>query len=168
MEVSATLAAQGLDASDLEANKAGRVSDKQIARQRAVRRAGAMTVWIIAAFVFVVCGGFGVRLLLGGEGVGAIVMTGIGLLMTALPLGLYYTFRFVDPAKVATCKVTQLESAEVGAFLAAPNRSVYAISLNGQRYSGFAKDLGRQHLGARVNAYVVAEHRIVLALEPVG
>jgi len=167
MDTSATLAAQGLDASDLEANEAGRVSEKQIARMRAVRRAGAMAVWIIAAFVFVACSGVGVKLLLEGQRVGAIVFGGIGLGMAALPLGIYYAFRFVDPAKVATCKVTQLKNAEVGGFLSSPNRGVYAIRLNGTRYSGFAKELGRRHLGARVNAHVVAEHRIVVALEPV-
>lgn len=37
--VSEALAAQGLDTSDLEANRAGRVSERQIARQAAVRRA---------------------------------------------------------------------------------------------------------------------------------
>jgi hypothetical protein len=87
--------------------------------------------------------------------------------MAAIPLGVYYAFRFADPAKVGACTVTRLENAEVGAFLPAPNRGVYAISLNGRRYSGFASALTRAHLGARVNAYIVPEHRIVVALEPI-
>ena len=91
----------------------------------------------------------------------------LGLVMAAFPLGIYYAFRFVAPAKVGACTVTRIENAEVGAFLPAPYRGVYAISLNGKRYSGFASALRRAHPGARVNAYIVAEHRIVVALEPI-
>jgi hypothetical protein len=161
------LAAQELDASDLETNRAGRVSERQIARQVAVRRWGALGVWLMAA-LGVVAGGVGaLRFVQTGPGGGAVFMAILGLVMAAVPLGVYYGFRFVDPAKVGVCTVTRIENAEVGAFLPAPNRGVYAISLNGQRYSGFARALRRTHLGARVNAYVVQEHRIVVALEPI-
>ncbi len=167
-DVSGALAAQGLDVSDLETNRAGRVSEKQVARQVAVRRGGGRGVWIIAVASVVGCGGVGLlRLVQHGE-VGLAVFMGIfGLVMAAFPFGIYYAFRFADPAKVGACKVTRIENAAVGAFLPAPNRGVYAISLNGQRYSGFASALTRAHLGARVNAYVVPEHRIIVALEPI-
>jgi hypothetical protein len=162
------LAAQGLDAADLETNRAGRVSEKQIARQTAVRRAGGRGVWILAVASVVGCGGVGaLRLVQYGDIGIAVFMVLLGLVMAAIPLGIYYAFRFVDPAKVGTCMVTRIEHAEVGAFLPAPYRGVYAISLNGQRYSGFASDLARAHLGARVNAYIIPEHRIVVALEPI-
>jgi hypothetical protein len=168
MDVNGALAAQGLDVSDLETNRAGRVSEKQIARQVAVRRWGGRGVWIIAVGAVVGCSGMGVlRWVQHGEvGIG-VFMTVLGLVMAAIPLGIYYGFRFVDPAKLGACTVTRIENAEVGAFLPAPYRGVYAISLNGQHYSGFASALTRAHLGARVNAYVVAEHRIVVALEPI-
>jgi hypothetical protein len=97
----------------------------------------------------------------------AVFMPILGLVMAALPLGIYYATRFADPAKVGASAVTRIENIAVGSFLAAPNRGVYAIGLNGQRYSGFATALTRTHLGPRVNAYVVSEHRIVVALEPV-
>lgn len=144
LDIGEALAAQGLDASDVEANREGRVSERQIARQAAVRRWGGRGVWVIAIASVVGCG-----------------------CVAALPLGIYYAFRFADPAKVRACAVMRIENAEVGAFLPAPFRGVYAINLNGRHYSGFARDLRRTHLGARVNAYIVAEHRIVVALEPI-
>lgn len=168
MDVRETLAAQGLDETDLKTNRAGRVSEKQVARQVAVRRGGAYVVWLIAVFLVVGCGGAGAwSYMQNGDPRIGIFMTILGLVMTALPLGIYYAFRFADPAKVGAATVTRIENAEVGVFLSGRNRGVYAISLNGKRYSGFASDLTRAHLGARVNAYVVAEHRIVVALEPV-
>jgi hypothetical protein len=168
MGIRGTLAAQGLDASDLETNRAGRVSEKQVARQVAVRRGGGRGVWIIAVALVVGCGGVGaLRWVQHGEVGIAVFMLSLGLVMAALPLGIYYAFRFADPAKVGACTVTRIENAEVGAFLPAPYRGVYAISLNGRRYSGFASALTRAHLGARVNAYIVPEHRIVVALEPI-
>jgi hypothetical protein len=166
-DVRGALAAQGLDASDLETNRAGRVSEKQVARQVAVRRWGGRGVWIIAVAAVVGCGGVGaLRLVQHGEVGIAVFMSLFGLVMAAIPLGIYYAFRFVDPAKVGACTVTRIENAEVGAFLPAPYRGVYAIRLNGQHYSGFASALTRAHLGARANAYIVPEHRIVVALEP--
>jgi hypothetical protein len=168
MDVRGALAAQGLDASDIETNRAGRVSEKQVARQVAVRRWGGRGVWIIAVCAVVGCVGFGVWDFVKSGNVGIVVfMLIFGFVSAALPLGIYYAFRFVDPAKVAACTVTRIENAEVGAFLPAPYRGVYAISLNGQHYSGFASALTRAHLGARVNAYIVPEHRIVVALEPI-
>jgi hypothetical protein len=126
-------------------------------------------VWIIAAVAVLGCGGFGaLKFVQSGDRGIAIFMTILGLVMAALPLGIYYAFRFVDPAKLATCAVTRIDNAEVGAFLIGSSRGVYAISLNGKRYSGFARALTKEHLGARVNAYVVPEHRIVVALEPVA
>lgn len=161
------LAAQGLDASDLDANRAGRVSEKQIARQTAVRRRGGGGVWMMAA-LGVAAGGVGaLRLVRSGQPGGAVVMAILGLVLAAIPLGIYYAFRFADPAKVGACTVRRIENAEIEAFLSGRNRGVYAIRLNGQRYSGFASGLTRGHLGARVNAYVVPEHRIVVALEPI-
>jgi hypothetical protein len=169
VDVDGALAAQGLDATDLEANRAGRVSEKQLARQVAVRRWGERGVWLIAVCAIVGCGGIGtLRWVQHGEvGIG-VFMSILGLVMAAIPLAIYYAFRFVDPAKVAACTVTRLQNAQVGAFLPAPYRGVYAISLNGQHYSGFANALTRSHLGARVNAYIVPEHRIVVALEPIN
>jgi hypothetical protein len=114
------------------------------------------------------CSGVGaLRLVQHGEVGLAVFMSILGLVMAAIPLGIYYAFRFADPAKVGACAVMRIDNAEVGAFLPAPYRGVYAISLNGRRYSGFASALTRAHLGARVNAYVVPEHRIVVALEPI-
>jgi hypothetical protein len=163
------LAAQGLDESDIAMNRAGRVSEKQIARQMQARKWGGVGVWLVAIFIVAFCVGLGVWNFVKSGSVGIVVfMSILGFVFAALPLGIYYAFRFADPAKVATCKVTRMENAEVGAFLPSSNRGIYAISLNGRRYSGFASDLSRAHLGARVNAYVVAEHRIVVALEPIN
>ena len=168
MDTKTALAAQGLDAADLEINRAGRVSDTQISRQLAVRRQGGRGVWIIAVLAVVASGGVGaLRYLQTGDAGVAVFMALLGLVLAAIPLGIYYAFRFADPARVAACKVTRIAGAEVGGFLPAPNRGVYAIGLAGKRYSGFASALTRAHLGARVNAYVVPEHRIVVALEPV-
>jgi hypothetical protein len=168
MDIRGALAAQGLDASDIETNRAGRVSEKQVARQVAVRRWGGRGVWIIAVCAVVGCGGVGaVQLVQHGEVGLAVFMCILGLVMAAFPLGIYYALRFADPAKVGACTVTRIENAEVGMFLPAPYQGVYAISLNGKRYSGFASALTRAHLGARVNAYIVPEHRIVVALEPI-
>jgi hypothetical protein len=167
-DVRGALAAQGLDASDIETNRAGRVSEKQVARQVAVRRGGGRGVWLMAVCGVAGCGGVGVlRWVRHGEVGFAVFMSILGLVMAAFPLGIYYAFRFAAPAKVGACTVTRIENAEVGVFLPAPYRGVYAISLNGRRYSGFANALTRAHLGARVNAYVVPEHRIVVALEPI-
>lgn len=168
MDVREALAAQGLDESDLEANRAGRVSEKQLARQIGVRRSGGQAVSLIAVGSVLGCGGVGVwRGVQHGEAGLAVFLSIFGLVMAAFPLGIYYAFRFVDPAKVAKCTVVRLENAEIGAFLPSPNRGVYAIGLNGKRYSGFASALTRAHFGAHVNAYVVAEHQIVVALEPI-
>lgn len=168
-DTSKALAAQGLDESDIAMNRAGQISEKQIARQRQVRKWGGGGVWLIAIFILAFCAGIGVWNFRQSGDAGIIIfMSILGLVMAAIPLGVYYAFRFADPAKIAKCKVTQIENAEVGAFLPAPSRGIYAISLNGQRYSGFASDLARAQLGTRVNAYVVAEHRIVVALEPIN
>jgi hypothetical protein len=113
------------------------------------------------------CSGVGAVKLIQHGDVGIAVFMGIfGFVMGTFPLGIYYAFRFADPAKVGACTVTRIENAEIGAFLPAPYRGVYAISLNRRRYSGFASALTRAHLGARVNAYIVPDHRIVVALEP--
>ena len=165
--LSEALAAQGLDETDLEANRVGRVSERQIARQADVRRGGTRGAWLIAVFLIVGCGvGGGLGYAKSGDVGILIFMTIFGLVGAAIPLGIYYAFRFADPAKVGAAAVTRIDRAEVSGFLPAPNRGVYAIGLNGTRYSGFASALSRSHLGDRVNAYVVAEHRIVVALEP--
>ena len=149
-------------------NRAGRVSERQIARQTQVRKWG-RGIWLIAVFLFVFSVGLGVWDFVKSGDVRIVVFMSIfGFVSAAIPLGIYYAFRFADPAKVATCKVTLIENADVGVFLPASNRGIYAISLNHRRYSGFASDLTRAHLGARMNAYVVAEHRIVVALEPIN
>jgi hypothetical protein len=167
INVKESLAAQGLDESDLAANQAGRVSEKQLARQVAVRSWGTGGVWTMALCFVVGAVGFGAwRWVQYGQTGLAIFMSILGLVMAALPLGILYAFRFADPKKVGACKVTLLENAEVGVFLPSSSRGIYAISLNHQRYSGFANRLMRAHFGSRVNAYVVPEHRIVLALEP--
>lgn len=167
--INEALAAQGLDESDIAMNRAGRVSEKQIARQMRVRKWGGSGVWIIAVFLVVGSVGIGAWDFLKSGDVGIVVfMSILGLVSAAFPLGIYYAFRFTAPAKIAKCKVTLIENAEVGTFLPAPYRGIYAISLNHQRYSGFASDLSKAHLGAHVNAYVVAEHRIVVALEPIN
>lgn len=164
-----SLAAQGLDESDIAMNRAGRISEKQIARQMQVRKGGSRGVWIIAVFIFIFCVGLGVWNFMKSGDVGIVVfMSILGFGFAALPLCIYYAFRFADPSKVAACKVTQIENAEVGVFLPSSNRGIYAISLNGRRYSGFAAKLSGAQLGKRVNAYVIEEHRIVAALEPIN
>jgi hypothetical protein len=169
INIKEALAAQGLDESDIAMNRAGRVSEKQIARQMQVRKRGGRGVWLIAVFILVACAGIGVWNFMKSDDVGIVVFMSIfGFVFAAMPLGIYYAFRFVNPAKVAACEVTRIENAEVGVFLPSSNRGVYAISLNGRHYSGFASELSAAHLGARVNAYVVAEHRIVVALEPIN
>ncbi len=168
-DIKEALAAQGLDESDIAMNRAGRVSEEQIARQIQVRKWGGRGVWLTAVFLIVFSVGIGVWNFLKSGDVGIVIfMSILGFVFAAFPLGIYYVFRFTNPAKVAACKVTLIENAEVGVFLPAPYRGIYAISLNHQRYSGFANYLTGAHLGARVNAYVVAEHRIVVALEPVN
>lgn len=168
-DLTEALTAQGLDESDLAMNRAGRVSERQTARQLQARKSGGLGVWIIAIFLVVVCAGIGVWDFARSGNVGiAVFMTIFGCVFAVIPLGIYYGFRFANPAKVARCQVRRIENAEVGVFLPASNRGIYAVSLNGQRYSGFASDLSRAHLGARVNAYVISEHRIVVALEPMG
>jgi len=168
MDVMGALVAQGLDETDLEANRAGRVSARQVARQLEARRWGSRGAWLMAGLGIFGCGAAGAWSYVQNGDVGIVVfMLAFGLVMAAIPLGVYYGFRFADPAKVGACTVTRLDNVQVGAFLPAPSRGVYAISLEHQRYSGFAKLLMRSHFGARVNAYVVPEHRIVVALEPV-
>lgn len=159
------LTAQGLDAADLEANRAGRVTETQLARQFSVRRGGARGAWLMVAVVLIGCGLGAVSFWQQGLSGGALFMGVLALAGCALPLGIFYAFRFVDPQKLKTCTVLRLEKAEVGVFLPSPTRGVYAISLNHERYSGFATALTRAHFGTHVNAYVVKEHRIVLALE---
>ncbi|HEY6804650.1 MAG TPA: hypothetical protein VI306_13845 [Pyrinomonadaceae bacterium] len=169
MDVSGALAAQGLDTSDLEANRAGRISERQLARQFDVRRRGRLGVWVMAVCAVVGCSGFGAfRFVQHGDAGLFVFMSILGLVMAVFPLGIYYAFRFIDPAKIAGTTVTRIDNAEVGVFLPAPYRGVYSISLNGHRYSGFANSLTRVQLGARVNAYIIPEHRIVVALEPVS
>ena len=168
--VMAAIAAQGLDATDLEANRSGRVTEKQIARQIEVRRRGALGVWLTVVGAVVICGVLSAWKLTTGDRGAVIVMSCMGFFLTALPLGIYYGFRFVNPEKLRTCTVTRLDNVPVGSFLASMGwkGGVYAIGLNGKRYSGFSNALRREHLGARVNAYVVQEHAIVLALEPIA
>lgn len=169
LDLIAALAAQGLDLSDLAENRAGRVSDRQIALQQEVRRAGARGVWIMAAVVFIISVLLGVwnRGRTGSTSL-FIFMSLFGLVVAALPVVIYYVTRFADPAKVAASPVTLLAAAEVGVLLPTSNRGVYAVSLNQQSYSGFASEISASLFRPRVNAYVVAEHRIVVALEPLG
>lgn len=169
IDIKDSLAAQGLDESDTAMNRAGRMSEKQVARQIQVRKGGRVGVWIIAVFAVVFSVGFGVWNFMKSGDVGIVVFASIfGVVFAALPLGIYYAFRFADPLKVAKCEVTQIENAKVGVFLPSSNRGIYAISLNGQRYSGFATELSKAHLGDLMNAYVIEEHRIVVALEPIN
>ncbi|CAN5384285.1 hypothetical protein BH10ACI1_BH10ACI1_15510 [soil metagenome] len=169
IDITKTLVAQGLDESDIEMNRAGRMSEKQIARQMDVRKGGRIGVWIMAVFAVVFSVGLGIWNFVNNDDVGLLVFASIfGFVIAAIPLGIYYAFRFTDPLKVAKCKVIQIENAEVGLFLSSSNRGVYAISLNGRRYSGFATELSAAHLGKLVNAYIIAEHRIVVALEPIS
>ncbi|MGI8788309.1 MAG: hypothetical protein ACR2HG_11170 [Pyrinomonadaceae bacterium] len=169
IDIKKTLAAQGLDESDIAMNRAGRMSEKQIARQIQVRKRGKVGVWLIAVFGVVFCVGLGVWDFMKNGDVGIVVFMSIfGFVFAALPLGIYYAFRFADPLKVAKCKVIQIENAGVGLFLPSSNRGIYAISLNGRGYSGFATKLSGAYLGKRVNAYVIPEHRIVVALEPIN
>ncbi len=166
--ISEALAAQGLDESDIAMNRAGRMSEKQIARQIAVRKGGRW-IWLIAGFG-IVCGvGFGIWNFTKNGDVGIVIfMSILGFVLAAFPLGIYYAFRFADPLKVAKCKVTLIENAEVGVFLPSSNRGIYNISLNGKRFSGFADKLSSANLGKQMNAYVIPEHRIVVALEPIN
>lgn len=168
-DIREAIAAQGLNESDIAMNRAGRISEKQIARQMSARKWGGRGVWLIAVFMVVICASIGVWKFTKSGDVGIVVfMSILGLVSAAMPLGIYYAFRFANPARVALCKVTQIENAEVGAFIPAPYRGIYSISLNGRRYSGFASNLSKTLLGDHVNAYVVDEHRIVVSLEPIN
>jgi len=85
-DAGATLAAQGLETSDLAANRAGRVSERQVARQVAVRRGGSLGVWIMAVGI------------VGGVGVGALMSTqsgdtGVTVVMAILGLGRRSAYR---------------------------------------------------------------------------
>lgn len=167
--IAEALLAQGLDESDIEINSKGQMSDKQIARQVQVRKMGGRGVWIIGLLGLSGCVGFGVWKFIKGGDIGIIIfMSILGLFLAAVPLGIYYIFRFKDPAKIALCKVIKIEHAAVGSFLPAPYRGIYTISLNGQVFSGFANGLSKAHLGTSADAYVVAEHKIVVALVPVN
>ncbi len=92
----------------------------------------------------------------------------IGLVLAAIPTAMILAFRFVDPAKLVGCSVVRLDNVEVTSFLPSSNRGIYAIGLNRKPFSGFATALAKSHLSPRLNAYVIAEHRIVVALEPLG
>jgi hypothetical protein len=167
-DIRVALEAQGLDETDLEANRAGRVTDKQIARQARVRGAGGVGVWLMALLGIVGGPAAGLYGYSQSGDMGLVIfMSILGLVLAAIPLGVYYAFRFPDPAKVGACKVTKLENAKVGGFLPAPARGVYNIGLNGTRYAGFANMLLRSQFGDHVNAYVVEEHKIVVAIEPI-
>lgn len=169
MDLNAALVAQGLDASDLDANRAGKVTEKQLERQRTVRRNGGLGVWLMALVSLLGCGAVAVvKGVLAHDTALTVTMGVMGVVGAALPLGVYFTFRFADPAKVARCTVQRLENAKMLGLLVSARRGVYTINLDGKLYSGFASQLGPEHLGERVNAYVVAEHKLVVALEPMS
>jgi hypothetical protein len=164
IEPDALLKCQNLTRDDIAANRAGRVSPRQVAIIAAAARR--RTIRVVAIL-------------------GALVVTGAGLAMfddskkhdptasvviaaTAIAVGLlfaaFYALVLRLPSKVAERKVT-LVHAPVTGLIQSWARGEFVATIEGVRYIGFTGTLPDLR-GKTVNAYVVADGRFVVAFEP--
>jgi len=164
-ELAALLEAQELTISDLEANRAGRVSERQVDQVNRLRR----RLWTI--FAGVAGGGLVIALAMSGyfyrrdHDPVAFVMPAAMLVFIVLLYGLF-ALKLQVPS-VANQAVTLVEGPVEG-FLGVTNGGGYVVSIRGVRYKGVARKLGRDLMpkGRNVKAYVVPERTMVVAIEP--
>lgn len=162
------LAAQGLTATDVAANRAGRVSPAQLERLATMHRRGRLAVgFLLGGGAVASVAAAGVHYAQHGDAV-IFTLPAIALLfLAALYVFVYRLNRLPSPEDLADAKVSVLR-ATVGGSLVAPNRGVYTVWLNGVRYSGCSSALSEdvRSKGRVVDAYVVADRKLVLALVP--
>jgi hypothetical protein len=162
------LAAQGLTAADLDANRAGRVSPAQLARLGNVQKGGQATVYVLFGGGSVISV---VTALFHYSQHGDAPIFVLPAIAIAFALVIYFLVyrrnRLPLPAEIENAKVTVMH-ARVGGSLIASARGVYNVWLDNVRYTGCATALSDEvrKKDRVVDAYVIAERKLVVALVP--
>lgn len=166
--VQQALSIQGLAPEDVEANRGGRVSPTQLDRLASVQGAGKITMSLMVFSAAAVALGFAVYDYRQHGHPAVFLVPALTLaFFAAIYFGVYRAFRLPMPKEIAGAKVTPLR-ARVAASMVGANRGVYTVWLDGVRYTGCAASLSDdvRQKGRIVDAYVVAERKLVVALVP--
>jgi hypothetical protein len=162
--VESLLKLQDLKMEDLEANRAGRISPRQLDQVASHRnRWTAVLFTSVGAMIFT-------ALLLAYVNyqknhkpmvfIVPAIAVGIGL-----ALYLVYVVFLRLPSGLADRKVTVIQ-APFQHLLSVPTRSEYNVSLDGVVYRGLTGQLGDNLEGKTFKAYVVTEDKLIVAFEP--
>jgi hypothetical protein len=159
----ALLRAQGLTEADIEANRAGSVSDLQ-ARQVEVHRR--RLAWIpLSSITVLMVGstGFAIREVTNGAPTTVFVAPAIALVFCAL----FWIF-FVTVLRLPSIagRTVRPVVGPVAGLLRIANRGGYVVSIGGVRYKGVALGLSPALKDETVTAYVVPELKMVVAITP--
>lgn len=168
-DLARALAAQGLTAEDIEANRAGRASPAQLERLRRVQKWGQITVYGTLGATAGLSVALAAYHYAQHQQATIFILPAIALVFcAAIYLLVYRLNRLPPPSEVARARVTA-QRATVGGSIVSSSRGVYNVWLDGVRYSGCATDLSNdvRTKGRVVDAYIVAEHKLVVALVPV-
>lgn len=162
------LEVQGLTIADVDANREGRVGPGQLKRVGAVASGGKAAVYMFTLPLSLGTLGFAVWHYAQNHQSPIFVLLAVAITFCAIIyFGVYRMFRLPGAAEIANATVIHLP-AKVTASMIASNRGVYNVWLDGVRYSGCASSLTDdvRMKGSAVNAYVIREHKLCLALVP--
>ena len=170
----ALLALQGMTIEDLEANRVGRVTKRQLDLLGERMRRGALTVYGMMGVMVLFAAGFTAYDYARKQNPASFIFTAIMLAVALLPYLVYRIFRLPLPDEIADAKVTIVRG-QVRGVLVAYNRGFYNLSLEGTMYTGLSAWRTPDATGQSgdlyalkskmVAAYVVAGRKLVLAVE---
>ncbi|MEO8800607.1 MAG: hypothetical protein ABI551_22145 [Polyangiaceae bacterium] len=166
--VQQALSIQGLALEDVEANRAGHVSPTQLGRLASVQGAGKITMSLMVFGGSALSIGFAINdYRQHGHLAVFIVPAVIIAFFAAIYFGVYRAFRLPMPEEIAKARVTA-RRARVTASMIGANRGVYSVWLDGVRHTGCAASLSDdvRLKGRIVDAYIIAERKLVVALVP--
>jgi hypothetical protein len=163
-ELDKLLKAEGMKMEDLEANRAGKVTARQVDNIAAHRNTWTTNVFIFTGFIAIGSIIWSIvdytKKKSGGVFIFPAVMCGLALI-----LYLIYVLFLRLPSSIKDAKVQTLTTRLVD-LKTYTTRDGYIVSLDGTTYECYGARLGDDWNGRAVKAYVLPEYKLVMTIEP--
>jgi len=167
-ELDRFLKAQFLRLEDIEANRAGKVSKRELDRIADYRSRWTTNVYIMIAFMIVVSTALAIRDYLKNHQITPFILPAIFVVFSVL-LYVFYVFVLRLPAGLdSDKKIVKAIKGPVDSLKVWPTKGGYTVNFDGVQYQGFGIGLLHTDVKDRVmTSYVLPEHKLVIAVEPV-
>ena len=167
-ELDRFLKAQFLKREDIEANRAGKLSKRELDRIADRCNQWTTNVYIMVGFLIVGSTALAIRNYMKNHQITAFILPAIFVVFSVL-LYIFYVFFLRLPAGLDTDKkiVTAIKG-PMDSLKVWPTKGGYTVNFDGVQYQGFGVALLYTDVKDRVmTAYVLREQKLVIAIEPV-